>query len=151
MGISGMFFFCFLAFWTEYWNIFVHSMFCFRFQFCSVSNEGKQSQISARVTLEIIYILQTGSSFKDASQSLVISCRGEWNIHRKNVSKLVCYWLQPETTHDWVVNIRQSWRCILGLEWCLTVAQGMCHSSTCPPNVQLRHCMWTVIPGLSPR
>jgi len=27
---------------------------------------------------------------------------------------------------------------------------GMCHSSTRPPNVQVCHCMWSVLPGLPP-
>ena len=29
-----------------------------------------------------------------------------------------------------------------------TVTQGMCHSSTRPPNVQVCHCTWSVWPGL---
>jgi len=29
-----------------------------------------------------------------------------------------------------------------------TVTQGMCHSSTHPPNVQVCHCTWSVLPGL---
>ena len=34
----------------------------------------------------------------------------EWHIHRKTVNKWVFYWLQPQTTHDWEVDIRQSWQ-----------------------------------------
>jgi len=26
--------------------------------------------------------------------------------------------------------------------------EGMCHSSTCPPNVWVCHCMWSVLLGL---
>jgi len=27
---------------------------------------------------------------------------------------------------------------------------GMCHSSTHPPNIQVHHCTWSVLPGLPP-
>jgi len=26
--------------------------------------------------------------------------------------------------------------------------EGMCHSSTRPPNIQVCHCLWSVLPGL---
>ena len=30
------------------------------------------------------------------------------------------------------------------------VQKGMSHPFTCPPNIQVRHCTWSVLPGLEP-
>ena len=43
---------------------------------------------------------------------------------------------------DWLVNIRQSWHCLSGSESGLhSCTEVWSHSFTCPPNVQVRHCM----------
>jgi len=40
--------------------------------------------------------------------------------YHKTLSKWACYQSQPQTMHNWVVDIRQSWWSFLGSESCLT-------------------------------
>jgi len=69
----------------------------------------------------------------------------------KNTTKWVCYWLKLQTTQ------RPS-----GLQQTVLVTfhgfrklshrctEEMFHSSSLPPNIQVHHCTWSVLPGLPP-
>ena len=51
-----------------------------------------------------------------------------------------------KTASKWALDIRQSWWCFLGSESHFTAVQKeICHSSTRPPNIQVCHCIWSVL------
>ena len=67
--------------------------------------------------------------------------------------KWVCYWTQPQTLQrlrDWH-QAGQSGS--LGdISWVQKAASQLyrtCHFSTCPPNIQVNNCMWSVLPHIS--
>ena len=72
----------------------------------------------------------------------------EWHIPRKTASKWVHYRLQTWTV-EWLSTQHQAvLATFLGFRKPLySCTEGMCHSSTCLP---VRHCMWSVLPGLPP-
>ena len=87
----------------------------------------------------------------DHVQLCTCGCVEEWHIFYKTANKWVHYQSQtrtmggPSNRHQAVLAMFLGFRKLIH-----SCTEGICHSSTRPPNIQVCHYTWSVLPGLLP-